>query len=342
MNAPAAASEPFLYRDLAERLAHSVATGAFRIGDRLPSVRELAAQERVSIATAVAAYRDLEARRIIEARPKSGFFVAPRRNQLPEPASSARRQRRCSLDGVSRLTLEILEAAGNPDVVPLGAACPSPELMFSATEVRRVTAARLRSDPGLATEYRMGPGFAPLRRAIAQQAFAFGCTLDPDEIVVTNGCMEALTLGLRAITKPGDTVAMESPTYFGLLQIAESLGLKVLEIPTSPRHGMSVEALDLATRRPGAIAAVVVTPTISNPLGSVMPDAAKRRLVALMAERDIPVIEDDVYGDLHFGERRPRVLRSWDATGNVLLCSSFTKTVAPGLRVGWIAPGRWR
>lgn len=336
-----AKSQPMLYQDLAERLARSLDAGAFRAGDRLPSVRQLARRESVSIATAVAAYRELEDRRLVEARPKRGYFVSPRRPVLPEPGAWKRPAPRPSAVGVNRLIMEILGAARDPAVVPLAAACPSGSLMVPAHLCGRAAATRLRRDPGLATSYRMGNGYEPLRRSIAQLAFAYGCLLEPGEIVVTNGCMEALTLALRALVRPGDTVAIESPTYFSVLQILESLGARVLELPTNPRTGISVEALELATRRPGAVRALVLTPNFSNPLGSLMPDLAKRQVVSLMADRGIPIVEDDVYGELHFGDVRPRPMKSWDRTGNVILCSSFTKILAPGLRVGWMSPGRF-
>ncbi|MBK8019471.1 MAG: PLP-dependent aminotransferase family protein [Betaproteobacteria bacterium] len=334
-------SQPMLYQNLAARLARSLDAGAFRAGDRLPSVRQLARRESVSIATAVAAYRELEDRRLVEARPKRGYFVSPRRAVLPEPGASKRPATRSSAVGVNRLIMEILGAARDPSVVPLAAACPSGSLMVPAHLCSRAAATRLRRDPGLATSYRMGNGYEPLRRSIAQLAFAYGCLLEPDEIVVTNGCMEALTLALRALVRPGETVAIESPTYFSVLQILESLGARVLELPTNPRTGVSVEALELATRRPGAVRAMVLTPNFSNPLGSLMPDLAKRQVVSMMAERGIPIVEDDVYGELHFGDVRPRPMKSWDREGNVILCSSFTKILAPGLRVGWMAPGRF-
>lgn len=330
------------YRILAERLAQSIAAAAFRAGDRLPSVRELAAAERVSVATAVAAYRDLEDRRLIQARPKSGFFVAARRPSFPEPETHRRTRPVPESVSVSGLIMEILDAARDSSMVPLASASPSDIHVMPSRKVARALGARLQREPGLATHYRMGPGYAPLRRAIAQHAFGYGCLLEPDDIVVTNGCMEALTLALRALVKPGQAVALESPTYFSVLQILESLGIKALELPTNPRTGLSVDALEFITREPGAVAAVVVSANFSNPLGSLMPDAEKRRLARLMEERGIPVIEDDVYGDIHFGEQRPRPIKHWDRSGNVLLCASFSKTLAPGLRVGWIAPGRYR
>ncbi|MCU0869868.1 MAG: PLP-dependent aminotransferase family protein [Burkholderiales bacterium] len=344
MNAPLDFTAPDapLYRALADRLVASMAAGALRPGERLPSVRALAAREQVSVATAVAAYRDLEARSRIEARPRSGFFVATRPVALDEPVVAPRPRRVPSVSGVNVLVMQILEAARNPDVVPLAAACPSPEFMLPIAQMRRGLNARLARDPGLALQYRMGAGYAPLQQAVARRLVDVGCVVEPHDVIVTNGCMEALMLALRATTRPGDTVAIESPAYFGLLQIMETLGLRALELPTHPRTGLSVEAFDLATRREGAVAAVVVTPNFSNPLGSLMPDGAKKALAALAQARGVAVIEDDIYGELPFGEHRPRVLKHWDRSGNVILCGSFSKVLTPGLRVGWMAPGRWR
>jgi hypothetical protein len=151
--------------------------------------------------------------------------------------------------------------------------------------------------------------------------------------------MEALNLCVRAVAKPGDTIALESPTYFGLLQILESMGVKALEIPTHPREGISLEALEFALDR-SRIAAVIVMPNAQNPLGFTMSDENKKRLVKMLDKRSVPLIEDDVYGDLYYGDDRPLPAKAFDRTGNVMLCSSFTKTVAPGFRLGWVSPGR--
>lgn len=153
--------------------------------------------------------------------------------------------------------------------------------------------------------------------------------------------MEALNLALRAVTRPGDTVALESPTYYGFLQILESLGLRALEIPTHPRTGISLDALEVALRT-HEIKAALVMPTVSNPIGATMTDRAKERLVTLLAARRVPLIEDHVYGELHAGGRTPRAAKSYDRSGHVMLCGSFTKTLAPGLKAGWIEPGRWK
>jgi DNA-binding transcriptional MocR family regulator len=168
-----------------------------------------------------------------------------------------------------------------------------------------------------------------------------GCTLSPDDIITTVGATEALNLCLRAVAKPGDVIAIESPTFFGILQMIESLGMRVCEIPTYPREGICLEELEerLNCCR---IKACVFTLNFSNPLGSCMPDEKKRRLVKMLAERRIPLIEDDIYGNLSFDPVRPKVAKAFDEEGWVMLCDSFTKTLSPGYRVGWVAPGRFR
>lgn len=178
------------------------------------------------------------------------------------------------------------------------------------------------------------------RVQIARKSLDFGCNLAAGDIIVTHGCIEALNLCVRAVAKPGDTIALESPTYFGLLQILESLQIKALEIPTHPREGMSLEALEFALDR-SKIAAVIAMPNAQNPLGFTMSDENKKRLVKMLDKRGVPLIEDDVYGDLYHGDQRPLPAKAFDRTGNVMLCCSFTKTVAPGFRLGWVAPGRW-
>jgi DNA-binding transcriptional MocR family regulator len=189
-------------------------------------------------------------------------------------------------------------------------------------------------------QYDMPPGCLALRRALARRALDWGVKIAPDEIVTTSGCMEALMLCLRAVTRAGDTIAIESPTYFGLILLMEQLGLKALEIPTHPRTGLNLDALERALRS-RRVAACLVVPNFNNPLGSLMPPSEKERLVAMLARREIPLIEDDLYGDLHFGPERPHAAKSHDRKGLVMLCGSFTKSLAPGYRVGWMMPGRF-
>ena len=329
-----------LYESVAEQIRTLIDKGTLRPGERIPSVRKLSKQQRVSISTILQAYRLLENRGFIEARPQSGYFVRVKPWKPPAEPDITRPAKRATQVNVSELAMRVLKATRDPQLVRLGAALPSAELL-PTVQLNRCLASVSRRYRTLGSNYSIPPGNSALRIQIARRAVDSGCALSPDEIVTTCGGMEALNLCLRAVTKPGDTIAIESPTYFGILQCIEALGLKALEIPTHPRDGVSLEALTYALdSKP--IAACLFVLNFNNPLGSCMPDANKEQLVHLLAERNIPLIEDDLYGDLPFSGNRPRNAKSYDKTGNVLLCDSFSKTLAPGYRVGWCSPGKWQ
>ena len=237
--------------------------------------------------------------------------------------------------------MQLIKAANDPKLLPLGAAVPHAQFM-PVQAVAAAMARTLRQHGAAAAAYAFPPGHLNLRRQIAKRMTELACPTDPDGIVITNGCQEAIGLALRALTKPGDVVAIESPTFYGLLQVIEVLGLKALEIPTHPREGMSIEALEFALQQ-WPVRVCIVTPNFSNPLGSCMSTERKRDLVNLLEQRNIPLIEDDVYGDLGFEGARPSITKALDPSGNtVIYCSSFSKTLTPGLRVGWIAAGRYQ
>jgi DNA-binding transcriptional MocR family regulator len=336
LTAPAPAP---LYVELARSLELLIEQGTLRPGHRLPSVRRMSMQRDVSISTVLQAYTVLENRGWIEARPQSGYYVRPRLpTDAPEPRM-AKPMAKASAVGVNDLTAEVLTLATDPSYVPFGAACPHHSL-FPTKKLARILAAVGRNDPALLGRYAMNWAYDPLTREIARRYLQAGCPLAHDELVVTIGCAEALHLSLRAVTKPGDTVAVETPTYFGFLEAIQSLNLRVVEIPTGPRNGICLDATRDAFAN-NNVKALMVMPSYSNPLGSCMPDENKEKLYQIATEFDVPIIEDDVYGDLHFGERRPKPLKAWDTDGRVLLCSSFGKTLAPSLRVGWCAPGRY-
>jgi len=329
-----------LYDRVATRISGLIEQGTLRPGERVPSVRKFSVQQAVSIATVTQAYRMLEDRGIIEARPQSGYYVRARRWTLPPEPEVYRPRPQVNKVRVRDLVLQVVRSSFTPNIVRLGVALPSAEL-FPTRELHRVLASTGRRAPHSCHSYAPPTGDPGLRLQIAQHSLDAGCALSPDELVVTCGASEALNLCLRAVTKPGDIIGIESPTFFGILQIIESLGLRVCEIPTYPRQGICLE--ELAHRlKHCRIKACLFTPNFSNPLGSCMPDEKKQQLVELLTEREIPLIEDDVYGKLSFTPTRPKVCKAFDRDGWVMTCSSFSKPLAPGYRVGWVATGRFR
>ena len=334
----AAHTDDILYLRLADTIAGTIRSGALARGERVPSVRELARQQGVSLATVVQAYRTLEDARLIEARPRSGYFVAARPARLPEPETSRPPKASVKVD-VSSLAAEVMRMAADPSVRSFGAACPTADL-FSEERVRRAVSRAVQRHRSTLCQYPLGQGDESLRRAIARHALRLDCRLDPADIIVTNSCLEAITLCLRAVTKPGDVVALESPCYFGFLEILENLHLRALEIPTHPRNGLSLDALQLALDTQ-PVKAVLVVPTLSNPVGATLPPAERRRLAEMVAAKGIPLIEDILYNDLAEHEDRRRAVKAHDTGGHVMVCGSFSKTIAPGLRLGWVEAGRW-
>jgi DNA-binding transcriptional MocR family regulator len=329
-----------LYEDVAERITKMIDQGIFRAGERIPSVRALSRQLSISVGTVLEAYNTLEDRGVIRARPQSGYYVNARVPAIPRAPDLSRRTLSPTRVGNSALSLSILRAAGQEGVIPLGAAIPDPDHL-PIERLNRMLAAAVRRHPVQSVSYDVPPGCGSLRAQIAKRSLTFGCSLAPEEIVTTAGCVEAVMLALRATCKPGDVVVVESPTYYNFLLLIENLNLRALEVPCHPRDGISIEALRYVLDH-NRIGACLFNLNFNNPLGSLIPTERKRELVELLAAREIPLIEDDIHGDLTFIGERPITTRAFDSRGLVLLCSSFSKTLAPGYRVGWVAPGRYQ
>jgi DNA-binding transcriptional MocR family regulator len=338
-SAPAELEAGALYLRIAHGIAEAIRRGGLTRGQRLPSVRETARQHGVAISTVVQAYHWLEDARLIVARPRSGFFVAVRvAPRLPEPTVT-KQLRRAHPVCVDVLGQRLLGPNQAGDTVSFSSGTPD-ESLLDAERVRRSVIRAVQHNRGLLCHYPGPYGHIDARRALARYALHLGCSLDPEQITITAGCMEAISLCLRAATQPGDVVAIESPTHYSFLELLQSLHLRALEIPTHPRHGLSLDALQLALDTQ-PVKAVLVVPTLSNPLGSCMPLVERRRLTQMARQHDIAVIEDAVYNELVFHDELRRTLKSFDSSGHVMLCDSFTKTVAPGLRLGWVEAGRW-
>ena len=336
-----------IYQRLAAHYRQAIEAGTLQPGERLPSLRSLMRLHDISLSTALQLCRRLETDGWAEARDRSGYFVRrpqrtriapmdePPAGQRPDPAQFVGIHSRVS-EFVARR-----RAAKVTGYLDLSIARAAPE-MYPAEDLRMVLARTLRHHPEILSGVPQQQGELAFRTVLAKRALTAGMTLAPDDVLVTQGCIEALNLALRAVAQPGDTIAVESPTFYGLLQVLESLGLRALEIPTSPQTGLSIEALELALDTYADIKAVVVVPHLQNPLGSLMPTAHKQRLVRLCDARGLALIEDDTYSELVDAETPPPALKSWDTTGNVIHCASLHKILAPGLRLGWMAAGRWQ
>ena len=324
------------YQQLAVELAQQIDTGVYAHGVRLPGVRALCAQRGVSVATVVAAYRKLEDEGYLEARPRSGFYVRAR-HTIAAIESAWGEAEAPRLVSHRDMAMTLIKAANDADMVQLGAAVPDASYL-PMSAIARAEAQVMRRESSRAAGYMMPPGAPELTRQIARRMNEAGARVRAADIVITTGCQEALSLALRATTRPGDVVAVESPSFYGLLHALEALGLEALEIPVHPRDGLSLEALELALER-WPVKACVVTPNFSNPLGACMPEIRRRALIALLARHHVPLIEDDVYGELGFSAIQPLSCKALAPTADILYCSSFSKSLAPGLRVGWIAAG---
>lgn len=327
-----------LYSQLAEVLQVRIEQGFYLPGDRLPSVRALSVEHGVSLSTVQQAYRVLEDRGLATPRPKSGYFV-PSKRALPElPKAGKAAQRPVDISQWDQV-LELITRGPNANLVQFGRGIPDvtgptlkPLLKLLATASRRTDLAALYYDDV--------HGVLALREQICRLMVDAGCQMATSDILVTTGCHEALSISIRAVCKPGDIVAVDSPSFHGVMQTLKGLGMQALELPTDPLTGISLDALEMALEQ-WPIKAIQLTPNCNNPLGYIMPEAHKRRLLSLAQRYDLAIIEDDVYGDLAYSYPRARSIKSFDTDGRVLFCSSFSKTLAPGLRVGWVAPGRY-
>lgn len=326
------------YHHLASLLAQRIEQGLYQSGERLPSVRALSVEHGVSVSTVQQAYHVLESRQLILPQPRSGYYVAPRKAHPPVPALTRPVQRPVEVsqwESVRELFNPNLEGL----VVNFGGGMPDVR-QSSINPLWKLMSRFCQRHDERVLSYDNMYGAIELREQVARLALDSGCQLREDDIVITTGCQEALFIALRAVCREGDIVAVESPTFPGTLQILSGLGMKVIEIPTDAVTGISLEALGLALEQ-WPVKALLLVPNCNNPLGFFMSEARKKALVTLAQQFDLAIIEDDAYGELAFEYPRPRTLKSFDDDGRVLLCSSFSKNLAPGLRVGWIAPGRY-
>ena len=329
------------YEKLANDIDALIGSGVLLPGERIPSVRHTSQQHKLSITTVLRAYALLESRGAIESRPQSGYFVRKRATALVSREIQPSNPQPVSVEvDVSQLVLATLRSIGTDEAVPLGSPYPDPSL-FPWQRVNQYTNSIARRHHSWSLIDDLPPGNEELIRQIARRHLENGLSVDPHEIIVTVGATEAINLCLQAVAKPGDTIAVESPTFYAMLHAIERMGMRAIEVATDPNEGISIEALEkiIAEQR---IAACMVMPNFQNPLGFQMSDQRKAALVDLLARHEIPAIENGVYNELYFGDSHPTSLKSYDKKGLVLHCASFSKSLSSAYRIGWTLAGRYR
>ena len=328
-----------IYIQVAEGIEKMIDDEILRIGDKLPSVRVLSEEYGISMGTAFQAYYHLEGRGLIESRPKSGYYVRFSHRRFPDLPQTIHPDAHSHGVSVKEMIATIYTDIIAANGINFALAVPDPSLL-PAAKINKSAMYALRNTKNNCLFYENTQGNVDLRKQIAKLTFNWGGKVTPDEIIVTNGCLEAVTMCLKAVTNFGDTVAVESPTYFGVYQAIESLGLKAVEIMSDPTTGADLESFQRAIKN-FRIKAYVVVPNFNNPLGSLMPDANKKKLVEIISRHNIPLIEDDIYAELYFGKSRPKPCKYYDAKGLVMHCSSLSKSLTPGYRIGWVIPGKF-
>jgi DNA-binding transcriptional MocR family regulator len=328
------------YEELAAKIEDNIHKGLWTSGERLPSVRDMGRREGASPATVVEAYELLKARGLVEARERSGFYVANKSVPLLDvPKSSPVLIQPASLNA-DDLISALRQGTYNPRIFPFGTATPLPQF-FPLKALNRCVAQVLRDEPATLAEYRFPPGAQELRKILARRYGALGVKLGVEALVTTGGAIDAIGLALSAVANRGDIVAVETPGYFGIIQLVRSLGYQILEIPLDPERGLTPERFRLAWQKSaGKIKALITVVNFANPLGTLTSDEDKKALVELASDFGVTVIEDDIYGDLAFSGSRPRPLKAFDVNDTVILCGSFAKTISPALRVGFAASKR--
>lgn len=330
------------YRQIAHKLTAQIDAGVFMPNERLPSVRKLMQTENVSVSTAVRVFRTLEENGRAYARDRSGYYVRRRDSEaewarLPDLTAP-------TFEGVpvsvNRHVVHMLTAPAPPDVMPLASANLD-TLLLPQSHLSSTLMSIARRGLGHSASFSPVPGLFELRCAIARIMGERGVLCGPDDVLITAGGNAALECALRLCARSGDSIAIETPAYFGALQAIETAGMKAVEIATDPHTGIDLCQLEraLASRR---ISCVMLNPTLNNPLGHTMPEVHRRRLTAMLAKAGVPLIEDDSFHDLYAGPEPISAIKRYDQDGMVLYCSTFSKVMGAGYRVGWCLPGRFR
>ena len=334
------------YEMVMDRVIGLIDGGIINEGDKVPSVRAMSSQMNVGVMTTLEAYRRLEAKGFIESLPRSGYIVCPPslkrfdiRIKLPEARQSDISVQEKTVK-IPEETDALFKAVTQPGMIPLGAGMPDPSDLPSE-ELSQSLARVSRTWPLDNNQYFIGSGDKGLIKELNKWMIQTGCTPAADELTVTQGITQGLTLALRSVTKPGDTVLVESPGYYGFYTILEFLSLKAVEVPVDPTAGIDIEALNHMLKNGIKAKALLCSPTFSNPTGAVIPADSRHKLIELSQKHKFVIIEDDTYGELYFSKTRPEPPIKAIAPDDIIHLASFSKLIAPGYRIGWAAGGKY-
>lgn len=327
------------YVVFASKLAHMIDAGIYAAETKLPSIRRLHRENGLSITTILQAFNYLADKGLVVSKERSGYFVARRYGQkLPLQRALPLSFSESSVY-IDQLLQKLHVSGTGRNFVSFATAVPDNRLL-PFNRIKRAIQETSKDISGSYLKPESRNGNEQLRQEIAKRSFSWSGSVHADELIITNGATEAILCCLKAVTKPGDTVLVQDPCYFGIIQVLECLGLKIVTVPSCPVNGISAGDVRRACEKFPVKACVLVS-NFNNPDGASISAANKKQLAGFANEHHIPIVEDDLYGDLFFNGARPDTIKTYDTNGWVMYCNSFTKTIATGFLIGWCAAGRF-
>lgn len=312
--------------------------GIYKPGHKLPSVRQIKEKYQLSSSTVQMGYAHLILNGTVESIPKSGYYVSNTMQTNTEPIRI--KYKPVVRDAIFSNHLELTTSLRmGRKISEFNVTAPG-DLVIPQKLLLRTMQQVIREKGAGLLRYYPASGLLLLKENIIKQAASSQTRISQDELLITDGALQALYIALSATCDPGDVIAVESPCVFSVLEAIRVLKLKVIEIPVDPVLGFDVDFFNKACEK-NTIKAVVVTPNFHNPTGTVLSDEQKKMLLSIAQRHHIAVIENDIYGDLYFQGQRPSTIKSFDESGLVLTYSSYAKTLAPGIRLGWLSSGQF-
>lgn len=329
----------YKYEQIIEHINISIKNKVLPEGAKLPSLRHICNQFTCSMSVAMQAYSELEMQGTITSIEKSGFFVIPAKTkELPLP-QKAPHTLKITTPKTKPIISRVVDLSNNSSIISLGAGIPD-KTILPLNKLNKIITRNTKEKPELLCTYTSGKGNLNLRNALISFLFKRGVIANSEDIIITNGCMEALSLAIRATTKENDIVAIENPVFFGLINLLRQLKRKVIEIPTDISTGINLDILEKVVKS-NDVKICLVSSVFQNPLGFIMPEENKQKIVSLSKKFKFTIIEDDIYSETGFIQKTYRPISAYDNSNNVIYCSSFSKSISPGIRIGWIIPKKY-